>query len=181
MCFHSSGIGPPLARSWRSCQREVDSNYGLKKGIATNDHRARLVLSKRCESAFEIICLAGSHDKNLHAKALCGVLNVFRLILRVGITRIAIGEALGTISCSRASLLEPSRAAYTLTPVALPPGRLRLATSPALTGSSPVVKTIGTVVVAALAARAEMVPPVAAKIVTPRSTSSAISAGSRSS
>jgi hypothetical protein len=43
------------------------------------------VLSKRCESAIEIICLASSHDKNLHAKALCGVLNVFRLILRVGI------------------------------------------------------------------------------------------------
>ena len=56
--------------------------------IATDDHRARLVLSKRCESAFEIICLAGSHDKNLDAKALCGVLNVFRLILRVGICRV---------------------------------------------------------------------------------------------
>src|SRR5262245_59199239 len=60
----------------------------------------------------------------------------------VGLTRIATGEALGTISCSSASLLEPSRAAYTLTPVALPPGRLRLATSPALIGSSPVVKQV---------------------------------------
>ena len=36
----------------------------------------------------------------------------------------------------------------------LPPGRLRLATRPALTGSPPTVKTIGMVVVAALAASA---------------------------
>ena len=41
-----------------------------------------------------------------------------------------------------------------LTPVTLPPGRLRLATRPSLTGSPPVAKTIGTVVVAALAASA---------------------------
>jgi hypothetical protein len=37
-------------------------------------------------------------------------------------------------------------------PVALPPGRARLATRPTLTGSSGVVKTIGMVVDAALAA-----------------------------
>jgi hypothetical protein len=43
-----------------------------------------------------------------------------------------------------------------------PPGRMRLATRPALTGSSPVVKTTGIVVVTALAARAETVLPVAA-------------------
>ena len=41
-----------------------------------------------------------------------------------------------------------------LTPVTLPPGRLRLATRPTSTGSPPVTKTIGTVVVAALAASA---------------------------
>ena len=40
-------------------------------------------------------------------------------------------------------------------PVALPPGRLRLATRPSLTGSSPLVKTMGMVEVAALAARAD--------------------------
>jgi len=45
------------------------------------------------------------------------------------------------------------------TPVTLPPGRLRLATRPSLTGSLPVPKTIGTVVVAALAASAEGVFP----------------------
>jgi hypothetical protein len=46
-------------------------------------------------------------------------------------------------------------------------GRLRLATRPTLTGSSPVVKTIGIVAVVALAARADIVPPVAANTATP--------------
>ena len=65
-----------------------------------------------------------------------------------------------------------------LTPVILPPGRLRLATSPALTGSSPLLKTIGMVVVAALATSAAGV--FATMTETPRSSSSAASAGRRS-
>src|SRR5262249_15165492 len=47
-------------------------------------------------------------------------------------------------------------------PVMFPPGRLRLATSPSATGSPPIVKTIGSVVVARLAARAVGSPPVEA-------------------
>jgi hypothetical protein len=47
-------------------------------------------------------------------------------------------------------------------PVALPPGRARLATRPNFTGSPPTAKTIGIVWVAALAASAEAKPPVAA-------------------
>ena len=43
-----------------------------------------------------------------------------------------------------------------LTPVTLPPGRLRLATRPSRTGSIPLTNTIGTVVVAAFAASAVM-------------------------
>jgi hypothetical protein len=46
-------------------------------------------------------------------------------------------------------------------PVAFPPGRLRLATSPTFTGSAPPVNTMGMVVVAALAASAGALPPVA--------------------
>ena len=42
-----------------------------------------------------------------------------------------------------------------LMPVRLPPGRARLATRPSLTGSSATAKTMGIVVVAALAASAE--------------------------
>ena len=66
-----------------------------------------------------------------------------------------------------------------LTPVTLPPGRLRLATRPSLTGSSPTPKTIGIVAVAALAASAAGVP-VATITATWRRTRSAASAGSRS-
>ena len=46
-----------------------------------------------------------------------------------------------------------------VTPVRLPPGRFRLATSPILTGSVAIAKTIGMVTVAALAATAAGVPP----------------------
>ena len=57
------------------------------------------------------------------------------------------------------SCFAPSSTEMKLTPVTLPPGRLRLATRPTLTGSPPVTKTIGTVVVAALAASAAGVLP----------------------
>jgi len=49
-----------------------------------------------------------------------------------------------------------------VTPVAFPLGRLRLVTRPNGTGSDPTVNTIGIVVVAACAARAEAMSPVAA-------------------
>ena len=57
-----------------------------------------------------------------------------------------------------------------LIPVRLPPGRARLATRPSLTGSSPTLKTMGIVVVAALAANAAAVPPIAAITATCRRT-----------
>ena len=50
--------------------------------------------------------------------------------------------------------LRPQLHVQVVTPVRLPPGRFRLATSPASTGSAPVRKTIGIVAVAALAASA---------------------------
>ena len=69
-----------------------------------------------------------------------------------GLTSTATRTALGTSSCRSASRLATSSAAKKLTPVALPPGRARLATRPSLTGSSPTPNTIGIVAVAALAA-----------------------------
>src|SRR5262249_42936698 len=47
-------------------QRNLAALAG-KKGIRTDDHCARPVLDKRCESAIEIVLLAGPHDKNFHA------------------------------------------------------------------------------------------------------------------
>src|SRR5262249_7629654 len=45
------------------------------------------------------------------------------------------------------------------TPVALPPGRLRLATRPSLTGSSVTLKTMGVPLLAAIAARCMFIGP----------------------
>ena len=53
---------------------------------------------------------------------------------------------------------DPSSTPNTVTPVRLPPGRLRLVTSPTSTGSNPIMKTIGIVVVVAFAAGAEGLP-----------------------
>ena len=64
-------------------------------------------------------------------------------------------------SCSSASRFAVTSALNQLIPVKFPPGRLRLVTRPALIGSPALLKTIGTVAVAALAARAEPRPPVA--------------------
>src|SRR6516164_9380253 len=63
------------------------------------------------------------------------------------------------------------------TPVTLPPGRLRLATRPALTGSAVTANTIGMAVVAALAARAVASPPIAAITDSWRRTRSAAKVG----
>jgi len=60
------------------------------------------------------------------------------------------------------SRFDPISMPIKVVPVRLPPGRLRLATSPVSTGSPPIVKTIGMVAVAALAASADGSPPVAA-------------------
>src|SRR6478736_2620648 len=56
-------------------------------------------------------------------------------------------------------LLRPHFCCKVVVPVTLPPGRLRLVTSPSVTGSAPTAKTIGIVVVAALAANAAGVLP----------------------
>src|SRR5258708_2893508 len=62
--------------------------------------------------------------------------------------------ALGTSSRSTPNRFAPSVLTINVTPVTLPPGRLRLETRPRSTGSAPVANTIGMVVVAALAATA---------------------------
>ena len=62
--------------------------------------------------------------------------------------------AVGINSCSNCSRFGAISTFVWVTPVTLPPGRLRLATRPIWMGSAPVSKTIGMVVVAAFAASA---------------------------
>jgi hypothetical protein len=105
------------------------------------------------------------------------VVSVF--VALAGLTSTATRVAAGTRSRSISSRFATNSPLRKLIPVALPPGRARLATRPSLTGSSAMLKTMGMVVVAALAANAAATPN-AAITETWRRTSSAASAGSRS-
>ena len=97
----------------------------------------------------------------------------------LGFTNSPITAALGTSSEMSSSRLGIKAAVSMQTPVRLPPGRAKLATRPASTGSMPVSKTMGIVEVACFAANAEGMLAVAITS-TLRSTRSAANAGSRS-
>src|SRR5215468_8913720 len=71
-----------------------------------------------------------------------------------GLARKPITLALGTSSRIIPDRFAPSVLTTNVTPLTLPLGRLRLGTRPRSTGSAPVAKTMGMVVVAALAATA---------------------------
>ena len=86
--------------------------------------------------------------------------------LLVEFTKMAMSVACGTSSLSTSRCLLPSSAENQLTPVTFAPGRLRLATSPALTGSRPLVKRIGMLDVSRLATSAVLLPPTAAMAAT---------------
>src|SRR5262245_45747828 len=79
----------------------------------------------------------------------------------LGFTRTAIVVALGRSSRSSPSRFGSRSKINEVTPVMLPPGRLRLGTRPLLTGSLPLRETIGMVAVAVLAASVDSSPPVA--------------------
>ena len=72
----------------------------------------------------------------------------------VGLTSSAMTVAVGTSSCKSPSRFGASSRPNEVTPVTLPPGRLRLAMSPSATGSPPVRMTIGIVAEARCAASA---------------------------
>ena len=98
----------------------------------------------------------------------------------VGFTSMAMSRAFGTISRSSANFFASNSDVNRLAPVTLPPGRLRLATKPTLTGKSLPVKTIGIIDVAALAASAGRSPPAAMITATCRFTRSVAMPGNRS-
>ena len=96
----------------------------------------------------------------------------------LGLTSTANRAARGSKSRTSPSRLAASSELKVVMPVMLPPGRLRLATRPCATGSPPVLKTIGIVVVAALAANTAL--PKVEITATRRRTRSADNSGSRS-
>src|SRR5262245_19485038 len=111
------------------------------------------------EGRLDLAAGAGLEDRNLQSEGARAASGISRSVPSIaeglaGLTSTAIRTALGTRSCKSPSRLATVSWLKKLTPVALPPGRARLATRPILTGSWPTPKTIGTIVVAALAASA---------------------------
>ena len=90
------------------------------------------------------------------------------------------GGDFGATSRNSPSRLAASSTFKVMNPVALPPGRLKLATRPNSTGGSAIRKTIGMVLVAALAATAAGVLDNVAISETCRRIRSAVSSGSLS-
>ena len=91
-----------------------------------------------------------SFCRRLHVRVSSGSVSVDIRIHQHGDRR----RPCGTSWRSSSNRFAPNLPLNNVTPVTLPPGRLRLATRPSLTGSPPAKNTIGTVVVAALAASA---------------------------
>ena len=121
-----------LKNPWRHSQPDFDT-----RGPST---------SRRCPNDFACCCASLTFASTLGP---------------LGLTNNAISVAVGTSSCSNCKrFINNSSDVKKLIPVALPPGRARVATSPWATGSAPVVKTMGMVEVAPLAASPERVPPV---------------------
>src|SRR4051812_12003261 len=79
----------------------------------------------------EVGLAGGIHDLQF---ATCMSLVIDSVPGKVGFTSMAITAALGTNSCSNSRRFPSSAALNWLTPVILPPGRLRPATRPSLTG-----------------------------------------------
>src|SRR5262249_47911860 len=134
------------------------------------------------ERVFQLRVGTGIHDHDLNAEGLSGRLERLAVgrIGILGLTSTAMAAVLGLSSFRSCRRFGTSCAFMKDIPVMLPPGRFRLATSPYCTGSLPFAKTMGMVVVAAFAARAETTLPVVKMTSTRRATRSAASAGSLS-
>ena len=146
-----------------SRQRDDTLPMGVQERAGTDEQRTSPALDEGCKRCLDVAVAGGIENDELLADRLRRGLHVSPLRLGFigvfGFTSTAIVVALGTSWRSNSSRFAPSTPPKKFTPVTLPPGRLRLATRPCLTGSLPLAKTIGTVVVAALAASVAMVLP----------------------
>src|ERR1700730_11702297 len=59
-----------------------------KESIGADYQGAGTLLGERCKCAIEIVCLAGPHNKNLHAETARRLLDVLHLILCLRICRV---------------------------------------------------------------------------------------------
>src|SRR5262249_53664027 len=164
-------------------QRYDSSAPCIEERIGADEQCISMLLDERPKRRFQLPIVSRHGDFDPPIDGACRILDLSRLgfgSLIVWIYQHTNNGCIGPSSCSNPSRFASGTVVKRLTPVALPPGRLRLATKPILTGSPPTVNTIGIVEVAALAASAEGSPPVVARTATPCRTRSAASAGRRS-
>src|SRR5260370_22070375 len=132
--------------------------------MLTHQFISELIAATRTDTGHTVRCRL---DQATYPK---GIIVTDDQLAAVNITRGAFhGEWNYTIAPRTTELVEPSpepiaviiavRPLSRVTPVRLPPGRARLATSPSATGSLPIRKMIGIVEVAFFAARAEVFVP----------------------
>ena len=137
-------------------QRDEPFAPGGEERAGTDKQRTGPALRERRKGGVDLAVVLASRMMSCSPRVSAAACTSFappRYLDCLGFTSTAIADALGTSSRSSSRRFCPNPASK-VTPVTLPPGRLRLATRPCLTGSLPVTKTIGIVVVAALAASA---------------------------
>src|SRR5262245_65602828 len=112
-----------------------------KKCVATDEERIRALARKCGKGRLDLSDRAGIKDLELQAEGRGGFLRASRNVASVtagllGLTKTATRTAFGTSSCRSRNRFATVSWTRKLVPVALPPGRARLATKPSLTGST---------------------------------------------
>ena len=120
---------------------------GVEEWIGFDPDGGNTLLDERGEGGLEFSFAAGFGDVQLEPERaaastsfICG-----SAVGRPGLNRPPITRACGISSRSNSSRFATTSRMKSITPVILPPGRLRLATRPSRTGSDPTTKTIGIV------------------------------------
>ena len=147
----------PRGPRWRAARLTNWARRLLKKGsrlTKSASGRSRTKVAKAASISRLVLALRTWICSPMARPAGSTSLNVVSAVGLVGLTITATRAAPGTSSRSSSSRFAVNSALKKLIPVRLPPGRARLATRPSLTGSSPTLKTMGIVAVAALAASA---------------------------
>jgi hypothetical protein len=147
-----------LKNGWNGVVQRQQSEifHVIHEQSITGDHesgRSDRLYSGKC--LIKIVFGACVYNVEIHAKNAGSRLQIPRCdwaATLVGLTGTAISVAAGKKSCNGCNLFGKISELKTVASVILPPGRLRLATTPDFTGSAPMLKTIGMVAVAAFAA-----------------------------
>src|SRR5262249_53176831 len=131
-------------------------DMGLMEGFGGHRERIGALLHHCCECGLELDARAHAYGDDRHTQRRCRACissNWRTLEALSGFQRKATRKTVGMASLRICSRLAPTSGPRMVLPVIFPPGRARLGTSPARTGSPIEIMTMGIVVVACLAAK----------------------------